>query len=90
MASTRRSRSTAGLSAYRCERAFSDLFAPYWRGVVVGLTRFANKGHIAWAALEATAYQTYDLVEAMLADTGLARLGELRADGGMTKNELLM
>jgi glycerol kinase len=74
--------------------AFSGLFAPYWRddarGVIVGLTRFANKGHIARAALEATAYQTYDLVEAMLADTGLAQLGELRADGGMTKNELLM
>ena len=54
--------------------AFSGLFAPYWRddarGVIVGLTRFANKGHIARAALEATAYQTYDLVEAMLADTG--------------------
>jgi glycerol kinase len=74
--------------------AFSGLFAPYWRddarGVIVGLTRFANKGHIARAALEATAYQTYDLVEAMLADTGLAQLGELRADGGMTKNDLLM
>jgi glycerol kinase len=74
--------------------AFSGLFAPYWRddarGVIVGLTRFANKGHIARAALEATAYQTYDLVEAMLADTGLPELGELRADGGMTKNELLM
>jgi glycerol kinase len=74
--------------------AFSGLFAPYWRddarGVIVGLTRFANKGHIARAALEAAAYQTYDLVEAMLADTGLAKLGELRADGGMTKNDLLM
>ena len=74
--------------------AFSGLFAPYWRddarGVIVGLTRFANKGHIARAALEATAYQTFDLAEAMLADTGLERLGELRADGGMTKNELLM
>jgi glycerol kinase len=74
--------------------AFSGLFAPYWRddarGVVVGLTRFSNKGHIARAALEATAYQTYDLVGAMLADTGVARLGELRVDGGMTKNDLLM
>src|SRR3954451_15624885 len=74
--------------------AFSGLFAPYWRtdarGVIVGLTRFASKGHIARAALEATAYQTYDLVDAMLADTGLAQLGELRADGGMTKNGLLM
>jgi glycerol kinase len=74
--------------------AFSGLFAPYWRndarGVIVGLTRFANKGHIARAALEATAYQTYDLVEAMLADTGVARLVELRVDGGMTRNNLLM
>ena len=74
--------------------AFSGLFAPYWRddarGVIVGLTRFANKGHIARAALEATAYQTYDLVDAMLADTGVAQLGELRVDGGMTKNDLLM
>jgi glycerol kinase len=74
--------------------AFSGLFAPYWRddarGVIVGLTRFANKGHIARAALEATAYQTNDLVEAMLADTGVARLGELRVDGGMTQNDLLM
>jgi glycerol kinase len=58
--------------------------------VIVGLTRFANKGHIARAALEATAYQTHDLVEAMLADTGLAQLGELRVDGGMTRNDLLM
>jgi glycerol kinase len=74
--------------------AFSGLFAPYWRddarGVIVGLTRFANKGHIARAALEAAAYQTYDLVESMLADTGLDKLGELRVDGGMTKNDLLM
>jgi glycerol kinase len=71
--------------------AFSGLFAPYWRddarGVIVGLTRFANKGRIARAALEAIAYQTYDLVDAMLADTGLAQLGEVRVDGGMTKNE---
>ena len=74
--------------------AFSGLFAPYWRtdarGVIVGLTRFATKGHIARAALEATAYQTYDLVQAMLADTGARELGELRVDGGMTKNDLLM
>jgi glycerol kinase len=74
--------------------AFSGLFAPYWRsdarGVIVGLTRYATKGHIARAALEATAYQTYDLVQAMLADTGLEGLGELRVDGGMTKNDLLM
>ena len=69
--------------------AFSGLFAPYWRddarGVMVGLTRFSTKGHIARAALEATAYQTYDLAQAMLADTGLAQLGELRVDGGMTQ-----
>jgi glycerol kinase len=74
--------------------AFSGLFAPYWRddarGVIIGLTRFANKGHIARAALEATAYQTFDLARAMLADMGLEQLAELRADGGMTKNELLM
>jgi glycerol kinase len=74
--------------------AFSGLFAPYWRddarGVIVGLTRFADKGHVARAALEATAYQTYDLVQAMLADTGVSGLGELRVDGGMTKNDLLM
>jgi glycerol kinase len=74
--------------------AFSGLFAPYWRddarGVIVGLTRFSTKGHIARAALEATAYQTYDLAQAMLADTGLAQLGELRVDGGMTHDDLLM
>ena len=74
--------------------AFSGLFAPYWRddarGVIVGLTRFSTKGHIARAVLEATAYQTYDLAQAMLADTGLAQLGELRVDGGMTHNDLLM
>jgi glycerol kinase len=60
--------------------AFSGLFAPYWRddarGVIVGLTRFANKGHIARAALEATAYQTLDLAEGMIADTGLEQLGD--------------
>jgi glycerol kinase len=74
--------------------AFSGLFAPYWRddarGVIVGLTRFSNKGHIARAALEATAYQTYELVQAMLADTGVAEVGELRVDGGMTHDDLLM
>jgi len=74
--------------------AFSGLFAPYWRddarGVIAGLTRFATKGHIARAALEATAYQTYDLVGAMLEDTGLSELTELRVDGGMTRNNLLM
>ena len=74
--------------------AFSGLFAPYWRddarGLIAGLTRFATKAHVARAALEATAYQTSDLVGAMLADTGLTHLGELRADGGMTRNNLLM
>jgi glycerol kinase len=87
-------RSVDGSEGVSFVPAFSGLFAPYWRddarGVIVGLTRFANKGHIARAALEATAYQTYDLVDAMLADTGVAQLGELRVDGGMTKNELLM
>jgi glycerol kinase len=73
--------------------AFSGLFAPHWRsdarGVIVGLTRFANKGHIARAALEATAFQTREVLEAMRADSGLA-LTELRVDGGMVHNELLM
>ncbi len=73
--------------------AFSGLFAPYWRddarGVLVGLTRFANKGHIARAVLEATAFQTRDVLEAMVKDTGTA-LPELRVDGGMVANTLLM
>ncbi len=73
--------------------AFSGLFAPYWkdsaRGVVAGLTRYANKGHLARAVLEATAYQTRDVVEAMEKDSGVA-LGVLRADGGMVANSLLM
>jgi len=73
--------------------AFSGLFAPHWRsdarGVVAGLTRFANKGHIARAALESTAYQTKDVLDAMTADSGVS-LAELRVDGGMTSNELLM
>ena len=73
--------------------AFSGLFAPYWRsdarGVIVGLTRFANKGHIARAALEATAFQTREVLEAMRTDSGVA-LTELRVDGGMVYNELLM
>jgi glycerol kinase len=87
-------RSVSGSEGVVFVPAFSGLFAPYWRddarGVIVGLTRFANKGHIARAALEATAYQTLDLAEAMLADTGLEQLADLRADGGMTENELLM
>lgn len=73
--------------------AFSGLYAPYWkenaRGVVAGLTRFANKGHIARAALEATAYQTRDVSEAMEKDAQIA-LRTLRVDGGMVKNALLM
>ncbi len=73
--------------------AFSGLYAPYWqanaRGIMAGLTRFANKGHLARAALEATAYQTKEVLDAMTQDSGIA-IGELRADGGMVVNELLM
>ena len=73
--------------------AFSGLYAPYWRdsarGVIAGLTRYANKGHLARAVLEATAYQTRDVVEAMEKDAGI-RLKSLRVDGGMVGNELLM
>jgi len=73
--------------------AFSGLFAPYWqssaRGVIAGLTRFANKGHIARAALEATAYQTREVLESMELDSG-RRLDTLRTDGGMVENDLLM
>jgi glycerol kinase len=73
--------------------AFSGLFAPHWRsdarGVVVGLTRFVNKGHLARAVLEATAYQTREVLDAMNADSGVD-LTELRVDGGMVGNELLM
>ena len=73
--------------------AFSGLYAPYWkdsaRGVIAGLTRFANKGHLARAVLEATAFQTREVVEAMEADSGI-RLDQLRTDGGMVANELLM
>jgi len=73
--------------------AFSGLFAPYWRpdarGAIVGLTRFVNRGHLARAALEATAFQTREVVEAMNADSGVA-LTELKVDGGMVGNELLM
>jgi glycerol kinase len=73
--------------------AFSGLFAPHWRqdarGVIVGLTRYANKGHIARAALEAAAYQSADVLEAMVSDSGVD-LTELRVDGGMTHNDLLM
>ena len=73
--------------------AFSGLFAPHWRldarGVIVGLTAFANAGHLARAALEATAWQTREVVEAANCLTGLP-FTELRVDGGMTANELLM
>jgi glycerol kinase len=73
--------------------AFSGLFAPYWRsdarGVIAGLTAHCNKGHLARAALEAAAFQTRDLLDAMAADSGVP-LRELRVDGGMTANELLM
>ncbi len=73
--------------------AFSGLFAPYWRsdarGVIVGLTRYINKHHIARAVLEAVAYQTLDVVEAMRKDSGVT-LSNLRVDGGMVANELLM
>ncbi|HEX5630114.1 MAG TPA: glycerol kinase GlpK, partial [Acidimicrobiia bacterium] len=73
--------------------AFSGLFAPYWRadarGLITGLTRFASAGHIARAALEATAFQTADVIRAMQADSGVA-LESLRVDGGMVGNELLM
>jgi glycerol kinase len=73
--------------------AFSGLFAPHWRpdarGALVGLTRFINKGHIARAALEATAFQTLEVLEALNADSKVP-LSELKVDGGMTKNETLM
>ncbi len=73
--------------------AFSGLFAPHWRpdarGAIVGLTRFVNRGHLARAALEATAFQTREVVEAMNADSGVA-LTSLKVDGGMVANELLM
>ncbi len=73
--------------------AFSGLYAPHWRadarGLVAGLTRFANKGHIARAALEATAYQTREVLDAMAA-TPASAIKELRVDGGMVVNDLLM
>jgi glycerol kinase len=73
--------------------AFSGLYAPYWkdsaRGVITGLTRFSNRGHIARAALEAVALQVREVVEAMEQDSGI-RLRVLRADGGMVRNHLLM
>lgn len=73
--------------------AFSGLFAPYWRsdarGALVGLTRYVNRNHVARAAIEATAYQTREVMDAMNADSGVD-LRELKVDGGMVNNELLM
>jgi len=73
--------------------AFSGLFAPYWksdaRGAIVGMTRYVNKGHIARAALEATAFQTREVLDAMNADSGVP-LTALKVDGGMVYDELLM
>jgi glycerol kinase len=73
--------------------AFSGLFAPYWksdaRGVIAGLTRYVNAGHIARAVLEATAWQTREVLDAMNADSGV-ELNSLKVDGGMVYNELLM
>jgi glycerol kinase len=73
--------------------AFSGLYAPYWkdnaRGVIAGLTRYTNKGHLARAVLEATAFQTREVVEAMEKDSGIP-LEVLRTDGGMVSNDLLM
>ena len=73
--------------------AFSGLFAPYWksnaRGVIAGLTRYVTRGHIARAALEATAWQSREVADAMNADSGV-ELASLKVDGGMVQNELLM
>lgn len=73
--------------------AFSGLFAPYWRsdarGAIVGLTRYVNRGHLARATLEATAYQTREVLDAMRKDSGL-ELTALRVDGGMVHNHMLM
>jgi len=73
--------------------AFSGLFAPYWksdaRGAIVGMTRYVNRGHFARATLEATAYQTREVLDAMNADSGVD-LKALKVDGGMVHNELLM
>jgi len=73
--------------------AFSGLYAPYWkddaRGVIAGLTRYVNKGHIARAVLEATAFQVREVLDAMETDSGIA-LDNLRTDGGMVVNDLLM
>jgi len=78
-----------------CVPAFSGLFAPYWRsdarGVIAGLTQFANKGHLARAVLEATAFQTMDIVDAIQKEfKGTRDLKHLKVDGGMVNNQLLM
>jgi glycerol kinase len=73
--------------------AFSGLYAPFWkdsaRGLIIGLTRYANQGHLARAVLEATAFQTRDVVEAIESDSKVP-LSDLRVDGGMVGNSLLM
>lgn len=73
--------------------AFSGLYAPYWkdnaRGAIVGMTRYIHKGHLARATLEATAYQTREVLDAMNKDSGV-NLTALKVDGGMVHNELLM
>lgn len=73
--------------------AFSGLFAPYWkddaRGAIVGMTRYNTKAHIARAVEEATAFQAREVFDAMVADSGID-LAELRVDGGMTRDNLLM
>src|SRR5512138_1688310 len=73
--------------------AFSGLFAPYWksdaRGAIVGMTRYINRGHLARSVLEATAFQSREVLEAMEKDSGI-RLNELKVDGGMVENQLLM
>jgi glycerol kinase len=76
-----------------CVPAFSGLYAPHWndraRGVIAGLTRFVTRGHLARAVLEATAFQTWEVLQAMEKDSGVS-LEALRVDGGMTDNALLM
>jgi glycerol kinase len=73
--------------------AFSGLYAPYWkdsaRGIIAGLTRYVNKGHIARAVLEATAFQVREVLDAMEKDSGI-ELADLKVDGGMVQNDLLM
>ena len=73
--------------------AFSGLFAPWWRddarGIIAGLTRYANRGHLARAVLESTAFQSRDVLEAMEADSGVS-LSRLKVDGGMVVNDILM